>query len=206
MKERLGVLLNGCGALDGSDVHEAVIATLEAQRAGYDVIFLANDKPQFQVCDHTTLQETSGDTRSQFIEASRLAKGKVFSLKEISPKLLSGVILPGGQGAVKNWITNFGDLDNPRSVDPDVASFLLETTDSGGSIGGISLAEFVLTTLYGSWPSGKSCIEIGPEEILINESRGVVATPGSLVTSSLPSIQTGIAALVTSLRQLCRSK
>ena len=200
----MGVLLNGCGSLDGSDIHEAVISVLEAQRAGYEVVSLCSERPQFQVCDHSTMLDMPGESRSQFIESCRLVKGKLFSLKEISPKMLNGVILPGGQGAVKNWINNIGDLEHPRSVDPDVESFLLETTSSGGAVGAISLAEFVLTTIYGPWPSGKSCMEIGPEEIIENESRGVAATPGSLLSSSLPVIQQGIASLVATMARLSK--
>ncbi len=204
MKLRFGLLLNGCGALDGSDVHEAVLATLELQRAGYDVVYLSIEEPQFQVCDHSTMLDISEQSRSQYTEASRLVKGKLFLLKEISPKLLNGVVLPGGQGAVKNWITNFGDMNNPRTIHPEVAQFLLETASSGGSIGAISLAEFIVTTLFGPWPSGKSCMEVAPDEVIVNESRGVAATPGSLLSSSLPVIQKGIASLVELLPKIGR--
>lgn len=206
MKRRFGLLLSGCGAVDGSDPHESVLAILEIQRQGHDVICMALDKPQFHVADHTTFQELPGQSRSQYEESARLSYGKTLNLKDVSPKLFDAIVIPGGQGAVKNLMSNFAVFSEPRHVHPDFSSFILECNRSGGVIGTIGLAEFVVTDIFGPWPSGQDCTEIGAQEILSNESRGVAATPGALQCATLLELQEGIARLIEEILRLRMSR
>ena len=46
---KIGVLLAGCGAQDGSEIHESVITLLALDRAGVDVRIMAPDMDQFHV-------------------------------------------------------------------------------------------------------------------------------------------------------------
>ncbi len=52
MAKRVGVLLSGCGRLDGSDAAEAILTLLVIERAGAQAICAAPDADQAAVIDH----------------------------------------------------------------------------------------------------------------------------------------------------------
>ena len=191
MKRRIGVLLTGCGAYDGTDPQEAVLVMLEIQAAGHELVPLAMDVPQFHTVDHTTAQEVEGESRRQMLEAARLVRGKLYLLEEISPNLLDALIIPGGQGPVKNLLTGFATLEERSAVEA-VGSFLRAVHDSGGLIGAISLAEFVVSSVLGPWPEGKGCFDLLEDEVLVDAQRGIYLTPGYTLATSLPHLHTGI--------------
>jgi len=201
MKRRAGVLLCGCGAFDGTDPHEAVLSMLCLQEAGIEVVPLFQDAQQFHVVDHTTAQEQEGFARSMGAESARLVRGKIYSLGEISPKLLEMLIIPGGQGPVKSLITGFGSQEERRLV-PEVQSFLEGFHEAGGVFGAISLAEFVLSAALGPWPDGKGCFDLGPEEVLVDRPQSRVLTPGHTQATSLPQLARGIRNLIAAMLQL----
>ena len=65
MAKRVGVLLSGCGRLDGSDVAEVMLTLLVIERAGAQSICAAPDANQAGVVDHLTARErTASATRA----------------------------------------------------------------------------------------------------------------------------------------------
>jgi enhancing lycopene biosynthesis protein 2 len=201
VKRRVGVLLTGCGCYDGTDPHEAVLAMFAVQRAGNEVVPVVLDAPQLHAVDHTTGQELEGATRSQMLEAARLVRGRLYPLAEISPKLLDGLILPGGQGAVKNLLNGFGTPEEARPAE-GIGPFLLGAHQAGAVIGAISLSEFVVAAVFGPWPHGKGCFDLGPEEVLVDEERGLLLTPGHTVANSLVQLAAGIENLCSEMWKL----
>jgi enhancing lycopene biosynthesis protein 2 len=199
MKRRIGILLSGCGGYDGSDAHEAVLSMLAVQRAGHEALPLALDADQFHTVDHTTAQETeAAKPRNQLVESARLVRGKVYALKEISPKLLDGLILVGGQGAVKNLLTGFGTME-AREPDPEVAEFLRAVHSAGGTIAAISLAEFVVAETIGPWHEGKGCFDLEPTEVFVDEERKLLLTPGYTRASSIQELWQAIEAICSEM-------
>ena len=53
-KKKVGVLLSGCGVLDGSEIHEAVLTMLFLDQAGAEIICIAPNIPQAHVINHLT--------------------------------------------------------------------------------------------------------------------------------------------------------
>ena len=47
--KKIGVLLSGCGFLDGSEIHEAVLTLLALDKAGAEAVCLAPDIQQHDV-------------------------------------------------------------------------------------------------------------------------------------------------------------
>lgn len=201
MKRRAGILLCGCGAYDGTDPHEAILTMLSLQEAGIEVVPLAFDGPQFHSVDHATALEQEGTARSMMAESARIVRGKLYSLQEISPKLLEMLIIPGGQGPVKSLLSGFSSQED-RRLNPEVKAFLLGLHEAGGILGAISLSEFILSSALGPWPEGKGCFDLGPEEVLVDRPLRRVLTPGNTVATSLPQLARGIQNLIAAMVDL----
>ncbi len=205
MKRRIGLLLSGCGAFDGTDPQEAVLAMLAVQRSGHTVVPLAMDLPQMHCVDHTTGEEVEGHARNQMQEAARAIRGKIFQLEELSPKLLDALIIPGGQGAVKNLVTNFGSLEEKSLAEP-LGTFLRELHEAGSVIAAISLAEFVVSLALGPWPGGKGCFDMAADDVLVDEGGRRLLTPGNTQATSLPELQRGIDSLCAEMLKLVEAR
>src|SRR5690349_17104465 len=98
---RVAIILSGCGVLDGSEIHETVLAMLALDRAGAEYLCLAPDKNQMHVVNHLTKKPTS-ETRNVLVESARIARGNVEDVAKADPAQFDAVILPGGYGAAKN--------------------------------------------------------------------------------------------------------
>jgi len=205
MKRRVGILLSGCGCYDGSDPHEVVFSMVAVQQAGHEIVPLAFDLPQLQVADHTTGIETEGQSRNQMVEAARLVRGKLYPFPDMSPKLLDGLILPGGQGSVKNLLNAF-EGEGERRLLEGLEPFLLEINRTGGVIAAISLAEFVVSAVFGPWPGGKGCFDLRPDEVLVDRERRLLLTPGYTAANSLVELQAGIGNLCAEMWKLLEER
>ena len=56
---RVGVILSGCGVMDGSEIHEAVCTLLELANMGAEAICIAPNIDQMHVVDHQQGSPTS---------------------------------------------------------------------------------------------------------------------------------------------------
>ena len=200
MKKRFGVLLCGCGHLDGTDIAEATLTFLEIQESGHEVVVLSLDEPQLHVVNHADGQEETGTIRQQMLESARCYRNKIYKIDEISPKILDALIIPGGQGPTKNLMKNFMG-GGASGVKENVASFVKAVHDAGACIGAISLAEFLLTDLFGPFPGGKGCLDMAPEEVLVDLPNKRFLTPGNTVAKDLPELRRGIKAMVHAICQ-----
>ena len=72
----VGVVLSGCGFLDGAEIYESVLTLLFLDRAGVRYQCLAPDIPQMHVVDHLK-KEPTNETRNVLVEAARLARGNI---------------------------------------------------------------------------------------------------------------------------------
>src|SRR5262245_12021841 len=101
MNRKVGVILSGCGFLDGSEIHEAVLTLLCLDEVGATAVCMAPRGPQQTVVDHER-SAVHGESRDILREAARIARGKIQDLARVSAKELDAVVLPGGYGAAKN--------------------------------------------------------------------------------------------------------
>src|SRR5262249_31764000 len=126
---KVGILLSGCGFYDGTEIAEAVLSALAVERAGARAVHLAPETTQMHTVHHLTGWETEGETRAVLSESARLARGRIRSLRgenEQWPGELAALIIPGGQGAVKNLMTGFAKLGEKREVLPEVRDLLAD--------------------------------------------------------------------------------
>jgi enhancing lycopene biosynthesis protein 2 len=139
LAKRIGMILSGCGVFDGSEIHEAVLSYLHLARRGYEVVFLAPNKPQFHVVDHLKGAPAEGETRNVLTESARIARGKIRDLATARASEFDGLFLPGGFGAAKNLCTYA--FDGPAAkVDPEVARLIGEMREAGKPMAFVCIA------------------------------------------------------------------
>lgn len=149
MSVRVGVLLSGCGFLDGSEIHEAVLTMLHLDRAGAEVVCIAPRGAQRDVVDHATGKPLAGQSRDMLQESARIARGKVRDLGQIKAADLDALILPGGFGAAKN-LSDFAVNGAKARANPQVVSLLQDMHAAGKPIGAVCIAPAVVASALGS--------------------------------------------------------
>ena len=80
MSKNVGVLLSGCGYLDGAEIHEAVCTLLALDQAGARAVCLA-PSVDLEVVNHLT-GEPTGETRNVLVESARIARGEIKDVTE----------------------------------------------------------------------------------------------------------------------------
>jgi len=104
-EKRVGVLLAGCGFLDGAEIHEATCTLLSLDRRGAKAIVLAPDVAQMHVIDHRSGTPVLEEHRNVLAESARIARGQARDVASVHGGDLDALILPGGYGAAKNLCT-----------------------------------------------------------------------------------------------------
>lgn len=148
MSTRAGVLLSGCGYLDGSEIHEAVLTMLHLDCAGADVVCIAPRGAQRDVVDHATGREAVGQVRDVMEESARIARGRIRDLATVHARDLDVIVLPGGFGAAKN-LCDFAVAGDKATVHPEVARLLREMHAAGKPIGAACIAPALVAALFG---------------------------------------------------------
>ena len=98
----IGVILSGCGFLDGAEIRESVLTLLALDKAGAETLIMAPNIEQHHVINHLTGEEEIAEPRNILIESARIARSKVVDIKTVDPEKLDGLVLPGGFGVAKN--------------------------------------------------------------------------------------------------------
>lgn len=138
----IGVVLSGCGFLDGAEIYEATLTLLALDRRGLTYQCLAPDITQMHVVNHVS-GEPTGETRNVLVEAARIARGKIEPLSEVWLDKLDAVIFPGGFGAAKNYC-DFAVSGEGCSIHPLLESFMRKVVHAKKPLGVICIAPVVL--------------------------------------------------------------
>lgn len=199
------VVLSGCGYLDGSEVHEAVIALLALDRAGVRVQCAAPDQPQKHVVDHLR-GEPTGEARNVLVESARIARGQVVSLATVSAADFAGLFMPGGYGAAKN-LSSVATEGAGATVNADLARLLRAFRAQQKPIGAVCIAPAVLVAALregevtiGNDAGTASAIEqMGGEhhacpvtELHVDVPRKIVTAPAYMYDARISDVATGI--------------
>ncbi|KAA6233069.1 isoprenoid biosynthesis glyoxalase ElbB [Chlorobium phaeovibrioides] len=216
--KKTGVILSGCGFLDGSEIHEAVLTLLALDRAGIEAVMLAPDIPQTHTVNHRTGEVEEGQMRNVLDESARIARGAVTDLALIDTLELDALILPGGYGAAKN-LSDYAFKGAECSLNPDVAHAIRSFHTAGKPIGFICIAPALAAQVLGAEhppltigndPSTAEDLEkMGARHvdcpvwnaIVWNEGK-VVSTPAYMLGPSIAEVAKGIDRLVEELARL----
>jgi enhancing lycopene biosynthesis protein 2 len=147
MAKKVGVILSGCGVMDGAEIHEAVCAMLALDRAGAEIVCMAPNRDQMDVVNHLS-NTPQGEKRNVLVEAARIARGKIRDVATVTASELDAAILPGGFGAAKNLCT-FAVDGAKATVDPGVRKLLRDLHAAKKPIGALCIAPAVLAAIFG---------------------------------------------------------
>ena len=169
--KKVGVVLAGCGYLDGAEIQEAVATLLALEKRGFEVVAMAPNIPQMHVVNHRT-NEVAEYTRNVFIESSRITRGEILELGEVDVSSLDAVVFPGGFGAAKNLCDlRFG---SEMTVNEDVRALINEGYEAGKPMA------FICTPVLAAAVLGRTAAEL---ELTIGMSNRVVIEVGVAMSS-----------------------
>lgn len=217
---KIGVLLSGCGVMDGSEIHEAVITLVAIDKEKVQAICIAPDKNQNQVINHIT-NKSMNEKRNILTESARIARGNIKNIKDINPSELDAVIMPGGFGAACN-LSSFATDGENAIVLPEVEDFLRKLHKLRKPIGAICIAPNIIGKLFGNEeveitigddPGTASKLEkMGAKhinkratEIVIDNKNLIVTTPAYMLAKGPAEVEEGITKLVKAIIDLIKN-
>lgn len=215
--KKIGVVLSGCGVRDGSEIHESVFALLAIDSQGCEAVCMAPDA-DFPVTNHLTMQET-GEKRNILMEAARIARGNIRTIKDVRATDLDAIIFPGGFGAAKN-LCDFAMKGASATVNPEVSRLLKEMAAAGKPIGAICIAPVILAAVLGreygatltigndagtaaeiekTGAAHKNC---AVTDCVVDAKNKIVTTPAYMLATRISEVQEGIHNCVRELVKL----
>lgn len=226
MAKRVGVVLSGCGARDGTDVQEAVLTLAALDRARAEVVCAAPDVEQPLVVDHL-----SGGSMAQvaprraIVEAARIARGKIRPLSELAVEDVDALVFPGGEG-VATVLSSYADKGQVCEVAPDVVRLLKGLLASHRPMGFVGLAPILAARVLGpvagvritlgsraSAPAKHAAVmgaDVRPctsIDVFVDNKTRVVSTPGTMQEDLRPAqLATAIDKLVRVVLSLARDR
>jgi enhancing lycopene biosynthesis protein 2 len=217
-KKKIGILLGGCGVMDGSEIHEATLTMYFLDRQGAEIFCMAPNKEQFDVMNHISGSPVQ-EKRNVMVEAARIARGKIQDIKNVKVDDLDAIIIPGGFGAAKNLCT-FGRDGANCSVDDGVAALLRGFLRANKPIGALCIAPTVIAQLFGREYSPEITIgndqgtataveKMGArhkpakvDEIVVDDKNKIVTTPCYMLAQSIKEVGAGVEKLVAKILEL----
>lgn len=193
-RRRVLIILSGCGSFDGSDPYEVAFSAKIFEEYGFEIIFSSVSGYQLSTVNHLNGFEDKKEKRKILKESSRLARGKVFYLKELEPKLFDVIIIPGGQGTIKNFTKGWGTKN--YSLKPEIKNFLKKAHEEGKYIIFLSLASLLISHLFKGIGSEINLLELETSSFLINEELKLIVAPASLKADNLTQLYKGIEKIV----------
>ena len=217
---KAGVVLSGCGFLDGSEIHEATLTLFFLDRAGAEIIQMAPDINQSDVVDHLSSEPVAGETREVLKESARISRGEIRKMNEIKADDLDALIIPGGYGAAKN-LFDFAFKGIDCTVNPEVERLIKEMHEAKKPIGFICIAPVLAAKVLGSASPqltigndkgtadaiekmGGKHVVCQVDEIAFDEKNRIVSAPAYMLGPTISRVALGIEKLVAKVLELAQ--
>ncbi|MCQ2286206.1 MAG: isoprenoid biosynthesis glyoxalase ElbB [Bacteroidales bacterium] len=169
MKKKIAVILCGCGAIDGSEIHEATMTLLAIDQHGAKYQAFAPNMDQYDVVNHIT-GEKMNEKRNMMVEAARITRGNILPLEDLHPEEFDALVFPGGFGAAKNLFTYAIDGVNAK-VRKDISTIIKKMHELKRPIGGLCIAPVMIAKVLGN-----VVITVGTDKDTINDVETFGAT------------------------------
>ena len=217
-QKRVGVVLSGCGYLDGAEIQEAVCTLLSLDRRGAKLVAMAPDVEQLHVVDHVRGEPVEAQRRRVLDEAARIVRGQIVELSKVSAKDLDALVFPGGFGVAKN-LCSFAVEGRNMKVLPAVERLARDVRQAGKPSGYVCIAPVIAAKLFGgegvkvtigndrdtaaaieSW--GARHVDCRVEEIAVDERLKIVSTPAYMLGPWIAGVAAGIDKLVSAVLEM----
>jgi enhancing lycopene biosynthesis protein 2 len=218
---KVGVVLSGCGFLDGAEIHESVLTLLALDQRGAEYACCAPSINVTQVVDHQA-QQPVRETRNVLKESARIARCEIQDVADVRAADLDALILPGGFGAAKN-LCSFADEGPECRVNPDVEKLVGDMLEQRKPVGAICIAPALLARIAGK-RSIKAKLTIGNDagtagaitamgcihedcavtEFALDTEHKVVSTPAYMLAKGPAEVFEGVRKLVDKVLELAR--
>ncbi|MGO1626320.1 MAG: isoprenoid biosynthesis glyoxalase ElbB [Halomonadaceae bacterium] len=221
MSKQVAIILTGCGALDGADIHETTLALLRLDQKDIGYRFFAPDIAQHEVINHRTGEVAENEARNVLDESARLARGDISPLSSLDADDFDAVILPGGEGVVKN-ISDFSQAGAGMQVIASLGEALAGFCLAAKPVGLSGIAPVLATRLLsdgisvtvGRHPGVSGAISsMGglhrsgeADDIVVDFEHQVVSTPALMQTARLSEAAAGIFKLVDRISEMIDAK
>jgi len=219
---KAGIVLSGCGVMDGSEIHEAVLTLLHLDNKGLEAVCIAPDMNQMHVMNHVSNEPAPTEARNMLLESARIARGAVRDIAGVRAADIDALIFPGGFGAAKNLCT-FA-VDGPAcAVNSEVERLISEMIEAKKPIGALCIAPALIARVFGKKglnvtvtigndPDTARAIEsMGAvhkdcpvHEAVIDEAHTVVTSPAYMLAQSIKDVDASAGALVNGILGLLR--
>ena len=211
--KKVAIVLAGCGVLDGSEIHEAVITLNAVESCGANAAFFAPDIEQFDVVDHLTGKPLC-EKRNVLTESARIARGACTDLSKYSPEDFSALIFVGGFGAAKN-LCNFAVKGENCTVNSCVAAAIDKNLKAKKPLGFLCIspviaarhiANGVKITVGNDVATAKAIQAMGATHIncevssfVFDEKFNVYSTPAYMLAKNTVQLATGVNSMVRAM-------
>lgn len=224
---KIGLLLSGCGVYDGAEIQEAILSMLAIEEAGATVVGISINKDQYHVINHTNGEVTT-ESRNMLIEAARITRGIIYDISQISPADIDALVIPGGFGSAKNfssWAFNGPD----GTILPEVKLMIVNMINVGKPIAALCVSPILISlalkdtslnpiltlgTILEKSPydianfnegikkNGGEFVEIGLNEINVDEKLKIVCSPCYMQEATMSDIRKSTQLAINRLIQL----
>jgi enhancing lycopene biosynthesis protein 2 len=223
LMNNIALISSGCGTYDGSDIWEVVLISYHLEKRGGKPIFFAPNIEQKEVIDHLSQVVSLSDKRNVLSESARIALGQIKEINDLSGGDVDALILPGGNGVIKNLTDSLGE-EEYLNLNSDVKRVLREVYRRRKPIGACGLASLIVASALRDILESPLTLTIGKDPKLIRQieelgavhviSKGteavvdsehkVVSTPASLLKLKITEIALGTENLVSGVLDLVK--
>lgn len=214
---KIGVILSGCGVMDGSEIHEATLTLLAISRLGAEAVCMAPNVDQVLVVNHLTGEEVK-ERRNVLVESARIGRGKIKDIKTVKVDDVDALVLPGGYGAVKN-LCSFAFDGADCKVNPEVARLVKEVHQAAKPIGAICISPALLAKIFEKngiqltigheketadqiRKTGNVHVDCSVRDTVIDKKNKIVTTPAYMLAQNIAEAAAGIERLVQEVMHL----
>lgn len=221
--KKIGVVLSGCGVMDGSEIHESVLTLLAISKNGAEAVCMAPNIEQVHVINHLTGNVAPQEKRNVLVESARIARAQIQDIKNIKASELDALAFPGGYGAAKN-LCDFAVKGENAQPNPEVARLVREMLKAQKPMAFLCISPALCASIFRN-TDVKPTLTIGTDtqtaeklekmgakhqtcsavNFVVDSQHKLVSTPAYMLAESLSELYEGIEKTITKLCELCLS-
>lgn len=222
--KKIGVVLSGCGVMDGAEIHESVLTLLAISKNGAEAVCMAPNIEQVHVVNHLTGNVSPQEKRNVLVESARIARGQIQDIKNIKASDLDALVFPGGYGAAKN-LCDFAAKGENAQAHPEVARLVREMAKAQKPMAFLCISPALCASIFRGTEVHPT-LTIGTERqtaeklekmgakhqtcsavnFVMDDKHNLLSTPAYMLAESVAELAEGIEKTITKLVQLCESK